>query len=168
MLYPFTCRTSRPKTSCCCWSLNHLHIWQIQVWLYESDMVYVSPRLPAIDGHADHNRCGLGLYVTIRADAACTSVTATLPGERWVWNINPCLAEFILRNIYIWIYYHIWTLRWCRLLKSFLLEDKDPFAVYSQYYDWPVMISWHEEPRHQQPWYWPSYLETFWFQYQKS
>ena len=95
MLYPFTFRTSRPKTSCRCWSLNHLHIWQIQVWLYESDMVYLSPRLPAVDGHADHNRCGLGLYVTIRADAACTSVTAALPGERWVWNVNPCHAEFI-------------------------------------------------------------------------
>ena len=42
-------------------------------------------------------------------------------------------------------------------------------CVYTAYsVAWLLMPWWCKEPRHQQPWYWPSYFWVFWFQQQNG
>ena len=49
--------------------------------------------------------------------------------------INPLCSELLWGNMkYVWIFYHFLKRGWCRLLKSFLVEDKEHYVLHSQYH----------------------------------
>ena len=50
---------------------------------------------------------------------------------------------------------HVSGLRWRRLLKFFLLEDRTG-VFYKSVLSWLLMTWRPKEPMHQQPWHWPS------------
>ena len=64
-------------------------------------------------------------------------------------------------KIHLGIFHNLSTLRWCRQLKSSLMEDNALLTLHIQYHG--VMA-----PTHQQPWYWPSSLGICLPEYQKS
>ena len=70
-------------------------------------------------------------------------------GKLWVLNSSPNIQfQAIIRSSY-YIFYHFSTLRWCRYLKSFVMEDKDLFIL--QPISLQLMI-WHsKKPGHKQP-----------------
>ena len=63
--------------------------------------------------------------------------------------------------------FHFLLLGWCRYLKHFLMEDSNSLWYILITIPWLLMTRWHKEPRHQQPWHWPSSPEIFWFQHHR-
>ena len=77
-------------------------------------------------------------------DIVCFYISAKKSSMYRVY--NPCNAEFILAKIKQ--YFH--------------------FLLFVNLVPWLLMTWWQKEPVHQQQWYWPSYLEIFWFQHHKG
>ena len=91
-------------------------------------------------------------------------------GKLWVLNSSPNIQfQAIIRSSY-YIFYHFSTLRWCRYLKSFIMEDKDLFIL--QPISLQLMIWRSKKPGHKQPLYWHraliQYKVTIYYCYRKS
>ena len=54
------------------------------------------------------------------------------------------------KKIYMCIFFHCTTLKWHRLLETFLMVDKEHFIIHNQPIPWLLMTWYCKEPGHQQ------------------
>ena len=99
-------------------------------------------------------------------------ITAISPTTGWVYKaywlgINPIYAELLSTNTNIHLHFILY-------LYNKMVQALEMYAQYRQaliYLTWSIswllMTRWQKEPRHQQPWYWPSLHRIFSFPHQK-